>query len=274
MRNSSSTNKSDLAKLEGRKDWKLWSPKLRAFLIRKNLEFVMDQPFPTNGLLVPSEVPGVGPRLETPEELLNRQRQWLEGNKQLWAHLIEAVEGDAASVAAGARENDGLHAFKLLQERYESSSASSGLMVFFSLLTFVMATSIEKHVQLFKDKLRDLAPHTGWVLNPMQTCSIFLRSLAPKYRPWVQQTMTAADRQPAILYDTERIYQQTIEWERTRMFASGEADHSGQALWVDGTRKTGPQTDQNDTPSRSQKKDPGVKMVLIIDVLIRILYYY
>ena len=110
MRNSSSTNKSDLAKLEGRKDWKPWRPKLRAFLIMKKLGFVMDQPFPTNGLLVPSEVPGEGPRLETPGELLTRQRQWLEGNKQLWAHLIEAVEGDAASVAAGARENDGLNA--------------------------------------------------------------------------------------------------------------------------------------------------------------------
>ena len=82
--NTSLANKSDLAKLVDRKDWRFWTPKFRAFLIRKQLEFVMDQPYPTSPIEVPSEVPGMGQRLETQQELLTRQRRWLEGNKALW----------------------------------------------------------------------------------------------------------------------------------------------------------------------------------------------
>ena len=83
MSTATSSNKKDLAKISGRKDWKLWTDKLRAFLIRSDLEFVKDQPFPKFQIMVPSEVPGLGKRLKTPEELLSRQRGWLEGNKQL-----------------------------------------------------------------------------------------------------------------------------------------------------------------------------------------------
>ena len=252
MTNTTSSNKKDLAKISGRKDWKLWTDKLRAYLIRSELEFVMDQPFPNFQIMVPSDVPGLGERLESPIELLTRQRGWLEGNKRLWGALIEAVEGDAASVVQGARKQDGLHAYQLLKNRYESTSASSGLMVFFSLLMFTMTEPLEKHVQQFKDKILELAPHKGWALNPMQTCSIFLRSLGPKFRTWVQKTMTDADRNPAILYDPIRIYEQTIEWERTSMFASGEANNSGKALWTDSSQ----QSDTNITKDRADKKRP------------------
>ena len=252
MSTSTSESKKDLAKISGRKDWKLWTNKLRAFLIRSDLEFVMDQPFPNFQIMMPSAVPGGDQRPETPEELLSRQRGWLEGNKQLWGAIIEAVEGDAASVVTGARKSDGLHAYNLLKKRYESTSASSGLMVFFSLLTFNMSTSLDKHVQLFKGRLQDLVPHKGWALNPMQTCSIFLRSLSPKFRPWVQKTMTDADRNPSILQDPHRMYEQTIEWERTSMFASGEANNSGTALWTDGSQ----QSDTNIAKDRADKKRP------------------
>ena len=101
--NTSNANNSDLAKLVNRNGWRLWTPKFRAFLIRKRLEFVLDEPFPKSPRTVPSEVPGMGQRLETPEELLARQKRWLEGNKSLWGYIIEAVDGEAASIAAGAR---------------------------------------------------------------------------------------------------------------------------------------------------------------------------
>ena len=209
--NTSNANNSDLAKLVNRNGWRLWTPKFRAFLIRKCLEFVLDEPFPKSPRTVPSEVPGMGQRLETPEELLARQKRWLEGNKSLWGYIIEAMDGEAASITAGARANDGLHAYQLLRGRYEPTSASSGLMIFFSLLTFTMTQSLEKHILQFKDKLRELAPHQNWFLNPMQVCSIFLRSLSPKYRQWVQQKMTDADRDPTLLYTPELTYAQTME---------------------------------------------------------------
>ena len=63
MANTTSSNKKDLAKISGRKDWKLWTDKLRAYLIRSELEFVMDQPFPNFQIMVPSDVPGLGERL-------------------------------------------------------------------------------------------------------------------------------------------------------------------------------------------------------------------
>ena len=65
MTNTTSSNKKDLAKISGRKDWKLWTDKLRAYLIRSELEFVMDQPFPNFQIMVPSDVPGLGERLES-----------------------------------------------------------------------------------------------------------------------------------------------------------------------------------------------------------------
>ena len=160
------------------------------------------------------------------------------------------MDGEAASIAAGARANDGLHAYQLLRGRYEPTSASSGLMIFFSLLTFTMTQSLEKHILQFKDKLRELAPHQNWFLNPMQVCSIFLRSLSPKYRQWVQQKMADADRDPTLLYTPELMYAQTMEWERTRLFASGEADNSGEALWVEASSKPTKSQQENNKSGR------------------------
>ena len=148
-----------------------------------------------------------------------------------------------------------MHAFQLLRGRYEPTSASSGLMIFFSLLTFTMTQSLEKHILQFKDKLRELAPHQNWFLNPMQVCSIFLRSLSPKYRQWVQQKMTDADRDPTLLYTPELMYAQTMEWERTRLFASGEADNSGEALWVEASSKP----TKTQRVSKQQKWSPSMQ---------------
>lgn len=208
------------------KDWISFKTKFRGVAIRKGFRPALAGPRPSEEALMvpdPSDATGCSQVPETPNQIAARLAQWDTANSLCWAYLQDYCDDEAASVLRGCRDEDGRHGWELLEARYDSKSTSSTLMLLMALFTFKMATGVEEHVTAWKEKIRELTQHT--IRLPSQLlCALYLHSLAPIFEPFVTAQMMKDKLDPEILY------QQSIDFEKSKKLRHGEANNDHVAL--------------------------------------------
>jgi hypothetical protein len=111
-RNTSPTDGSTkgrfLAKLEDGEEFEQWIFKFRAWCMRNGFDKIVDE--------------------EEEDE---------EKNKKLWSEIVEACDGEAASVVRDAEEGDGLEAYEKLKERFQSATATKTAALFQGVLEYM-----------------------------------------------------------------------------------------------------------------------------------------
>lgn len=214
--------------MRSQKDWIPFKSKFKGVAIRKGFKPALAGPRPSEeAQMVPDPTDGTGRSQvpETPIQIARRLTDWDIANSLCWAYLQDYCDDEAATVLRGCRDEDGRHGWELLEARYDSKSTSSTLMLLMALFTFAMVTGVEEHVTAWKEKIRELAQHK--IELPSQLlCALYLHSLASIFEPFVTAQMMKDELDP------ETLYQQSIDFEKSRKLRHGEANNSEVALFT------------------------------------------
>jgi hypothetical protein len=88
------------------------------------------------------------------DKIVDEEEDDEEKNKKLWSEIVEACDGEAASVVRDAEEGDGLEAYEKLKERFQSVTATKTAAMFQGVLEYKQGeVKVAKHVTNWKDLL-------------------------------------------------------------------------------------------------------------------------
>ena len=155
-------------------------------------------------------------RLEPEGAYQSRLQKWNEENSTLWSILIGATDGDAFRVATRAPEHDGVAAWKLLVQEYDKVSDTSLCLKYDNIFSMKMkGTDIEKHINLFREKIKAL--QVSQTFPPGLEKTMFLRTLPANYAQFKTKALTDRKLKP------EDCYTDAKEWsEATQVAGSDE----------------------------------------------------
>lgn len=249
----------DLAELRGAAGWPSWRKKAKAYLLRKERAYVLDNARPDtlrhnvdtdatwqaawieqqreihnagqeelyygdNESLREEYTPETPPltRPETAEELKQRQATWDKDNERLWADLVECCVGEASSIVDEAPEGDGRSAYLALQKQYSSDSLNSKFLTIQALFRLKQNTPILKHVTLFKAYLRKLHELNIPLAEDLQQV-IFLMTLKEQFKNFVTHAMMNGQS------NINSLYKGAVEYAKVNLVGD-EANTKGVAM--------------------------------------------
>jgi hypothetical protein len=252
-----------LATLTGQGDWETWHYKGEAYFRRNKTWQCIEHARPTSKILVAKGAeelqreesrrwrddnearaaheadPNVGyiptpddwepepTRVERDGELTSRQLRWDSANSTLWSDIVEATNGEAASVTRQAPTNDGRAAYNLLKQRFNSKSVTTQFMLLKTILEFKYEHGqIETHVVTWENMVRRLGD-LSIKLGPELEIVVFLRTLPASYKQYTTHVMMRTETAPPA-----QVYHECIEFSRTHALTSDEADTTATALWA------------------------------------------
>lgn len=161
------------------------------------------------------------------DKIVDEEEEDEEKNKKLWSEIVEACDGEAASVVRDAEEGDGLEAYEKLKERFQSVTATKTAAMFQGVLEYKQGeVKVAKHVTNWKDLLRKLqAADKDMKLTNTMICVLFLQSLNVRMASYCTYTKMQEKMDP------NKVYQGAIEFEAGLKDETDEANTNQVALW-------------------------------------------
>jgi hypothetical protein len=161
------------------------------------------------------------------DKIVDEEEEDEEKNKELWSEIVEACDGEAASVVRDAEEGDGLDAYEKLKERFQSATATKTAALFQGVLEYKQGeVKVAKHVTNWKDLLRKMqAADKDMKLTNTIVCVLFLKSLHVRMESYCTYTKMQEKMDPT------KVYQGAIEFEAGLKDETDEANTNSVALW-------------------------------------------
>lgn len=235
-----------LKTIKGQEGFQQWRFKAEAYFSMKKIGWVLTCEQPTTPMQRPmteaeqltydASLPQGQPRettvMETEKEFQERQKSWAAANLQVWEELVECAEDDALTTVTSVHRGDGRAAWSELINKYDAHSPTTLMGLLVSLIQMKQGTTPTlKFVTTWRETIRKLQTRSV-VFHPALESVLFLSALGEHMKHYKRHCHLNG------LLGVPMVYTNAIDFARTKLDESDEADNKGLALHT-GERKRG-----------------------------------